>query len=359
MGIETSKNTADLFYYRPVSKWNLEPTQGLTNDFLRWAWAQLEQQDLLDPAGPIDWKPIWRVEENEQGERLLRYMKADPANAESCATCHNQYEKTQQVIEQRLASGIEPGKQWKQHQLLGALYINIPLQKVEIIARDQNKQTVLLVAAIALFAILLTGIVLARLFRQGQSLHQLSYQASHDALTGLVNRRGFERYIDRLYDENQFENEHVNHVLILMDLDGFKYVNDTYGHQSGDDLLIAIAKTLNEIVRSNDVVARLGGDEFAIILNDCPYEKARKIAADILRKVALSTIDIDGKTVSVGISLGMGCLSGDESVMDETIDAIDSACYEAKKNGKNQIYYLELGEAIKYIPPEVTNIYEK
>lgn len=358
VGIEASKNTAELFYYRPVSKWNLEPTQGLTNDFLRWAWEKLEAQDQLEPKGAIDWKPVWRVEVNEQGERLMRYLKADPAVAESCATCHNQYEKTQLVIDQRIESGVEPGKQWKQHQLLGALYINIPLKKVELIASDQNKQTVLLVAAISLFAILLTGLVLARLFKQGQSLSQLSYQASHDTLTGLVNRRGFERYIDRLYDENQFEKDQINHVLILMDLDGFKLVNDTYGHQAGDELLVVIAKTLGEIVRSNDIVARLGGDEFAIILNDCPYDKAKQIASDILQKVGKSSISAGNKLVGVGVSIGMGCLSGDESVMDETIDAIDSACYEAKKNGKNKIFYLENGGAREFSVSVVTGLYD-
>lgn len=348
IGLETSRNTAELFYYRPVSKWNLEPSQGLNNDFLIWAWSELEKQDKTNPTQAINWNPVWRVETTQDGVRYLRYLKADPASSQSCVTCHNQYEKTEQVISLRQQSNVENGKQWKLHQLLGALYVNIPLDKVEAISRTQNRQTIILIILISLLGILVSSLFLRRLFKQSQSLYLLSHEASHDSLTGLVNRRGFERYIDNLYDQAH-DNEHSKHVLCLMDLDGFKNINDTYGHLAGDELLIAIAKTLKKNVRSNDIVARLGGDEFAVVLDACPIDKAKKIAHTILNDVHNCEIKFAEHNIHVGISIGLGIIDYDIDSMDETIDAIDSACYAAKKNGKNQIFYVEGEQYRQYI----------
>ena len=100
----------------------------------------------------------------------------------------------------------------------------------------------------------------------------LAYQASHDALTGLINRREFE---SRLNDALQAarDSETVSHVLMYLDLDQFKVINDTCGHQAGDRLLKQITGVVQTRIRTTDTLARLGGDEFGVLLQDCTLDK--------------------------------------------------------------------------------------
>jgi signal transduction histidine kinase len=142
VGRAASANAHKLYEYKPISKWNLEPTQGLTDDFLRWAWPQLEQQDQSNPSAAIAWQPVSRFEMRD-GKRVLRYLSADPASQATCVACHNAYEKMPDVMALRDANGVQTGKQWKPHQLLGALYVTIPLEQAERIAGGQvNEATV-------------------------------------------------------------------------------------------------------------------------------------------------------------------------------------------------------------------------
>jgi len=106
----------------------------------------------------------------------------------------------------------------------------------------------------------------SRLFRQ------LSYQASHDALTGLINRSEFENCLVSSLDSAHSNPDH-SHALLYLDLDQFKVVNDTFGHIAGDELLRQIAELVKANIRSTDIVARLGGDEFGILLERCTEER--------------------------------------------------------------------------------------
>ena len=118
-----------------------------------------------------------------------------------------------------------------------------------------------------------------------RGLHrQMSYQATHDALTGLVNRREFERRLDEAAEAAR--RGEATHMLCYLDLDRFKIVNDTSGHLAGDSMLREVAKLLREAVRDSDTVARLGGDEFGMLLVGCPLDKARQIADDVCRSIA-------------------------------------------------------------------------
>src|SRR5690606_33739281 len=105
---------------------------------------------------------------------------------------------------------------------------------------------------------------------------QLAYTASHDALTGLTNRAAFEKALQRAEGDAQANG--TSSVLIYIDLDHFKAVNDTAGHAAGDELLRQIARTIRECCRTYDTVARIGGDEFAVILHGCPVAKGTSIA---------------------------------------------------------------------------------
>lgn len=164
---------------------------------------------------------------------------------------------------------------------------------------------------------------------------QLSYQATHDALTGLVNRREFERRLDEALTTARRGDG--MHVLCFLDLDRFKPVNDTGGHLAGDALLRDIARLLRARVRDSDTVARIGGDEFALLLAGCPLDKARQIADDVCRAVSEHRFVWKDRVYQIGVSIGVLELSRDSSSVEEALAAADSACYLAKKQGSGQV----------------------
>jgi diguanylate cyclase (GGDEF)-like protein/PAS domain S-box-containing protein len=164
---------------------------------------------------------------------------------------------------------------------------------------------------------------------------QMSYQATHDALTGLVNRREFERRL-----EEAIESGHRGdgqHVLCYLDLDRFKVVNDTSGHLAGDSMLREVAKVLRDAVRDSDTVGRLGGDEFGMLLMGCPLEKARQIADDVCRAVSDYRFVWKDKIFNIGVSIGLVEISRESGALEELLAAADSACYVAKKQGSGRV----------------------
>jgi diguanylate cyclase (GGDEF)-like protein/PAS domain S-box-containing protein len=164
---------------------------------------------------------------------------------------------------------------------------------------------------------------------------QMSYQATHDALTGLVNRREFERRL-----EEAIESGHRGdgqHVLCYLDLDRFKVVNDTSGHLAGDSMLREVAKVLRDAVRDSDTVGRLGGDEFGMLLMGCPLEKARQIADDVCRAVGDYRFVWKDKIFNIGVSIGLVEISRESGALEELLAAADSACYVAKKQGSGRV----------------------
>jgi diguanylate cyclase (GGDEF)-like protein/PAS domain S-box-containing protein len=164
---------------------------------------------------------------------------------------------------------------------------------------------------------------------------QMSYQATHDALTGLINRREFERRLAEALD-GAHEGE-TNHVLCFIDLDHFKVVNDSSGHQAGDALLREAAKLMRQAVRDSDTVARVGGDEFALLLPGCPLDKGRQIADDLARAVGEHRFVWKDRIHTIGASVGLVELARDSGTVEEILAAADSACYVAKKRGDGKV----------------------
>ena len=160
---------------------------------------------------------------------------------------------------------------------------------------------------------------------------QMTYQASHDALTGLVNRREFEHRLQEALDSAQAGD--IGHALCYLDLDRFKVVNDTCGHTAGDNMLREVAALIKEAVRDSDTVARIGGDEFALLLSGCPLEKARQIADDVVRSVAEYRFVWKDKIFSIGVSIGLVEIGRGVGTLEDTMSSADSACYVAKKQG--------------------------
>jgi len=164
---------------------------------------------------------------------------------------------------------------------------------------------------------------------------QMSYQATHDALTGLINRRDFERRCEEAIDRGQRGDG--QHVLCYLDLDHFKAVNDTSGHLAGDSMLREVAKLLRDAVRDSDTVARIGGDEFGMLLIGCPLEKAQQIADDVCRAVGEYRFVWRDKIFNIGVSVGIVEISRESGTLDELLAAADSACYVAKKQGTGRV----------------------
>jgi diguanylate cyclase (GGDEF)-like protein/PAS domain S-box-containing protein len=160
---------------------------------------------------------------------------------------------------------------------------------------------------------------------------QMTYQASHDPLTGLVNRREFERRLQEAMDSAQTGN--VGHALCYLDLDRFKVVNDTCGHTAGDNMLREVASLFKEAVRDSDTVGRIGGDEFALLLVGCPLEKARQIADDVVRSVNDYRFVWKDKIFNIGVSIGLVEIGAGGGAIEDIMNSADSACYVAKKQG--------------------------
>jgi diguanylate cyclase (GGDEF)-like protein/PAS domain S-box-containing protein len=174
---------------------------------------------------------------------------------------------------------------------------------------------------------------------------QMSYQASHDALTGLVNRREFERRLGEALEIARAGRQ--GHVMCYLDLDRFKVVNDTSGHLAGDNMLREVAALIREAVRDSDTVSRLGGDEFGVLLVGCPLDKARQIADDVWRAIAEYRFVWKDRIFSVGVSIGIVEITGETNSLEEIMSAADSACYVAKKQGDGHIHvYSSHDEAV-------------
>jgi diguanylate cyclase (GGDEF)-like protein/PAS domain S-box-containing protein len=173
---------------------------------------------------------------------------------------------------------------------------------------------------------------------------QMSYQASHDALTGLVNRREFERRLEEALEAARSTTQRA--VLCYLDLDRFKAVNDECGHTAGDGMLREVAALIRDAVRDSDTVGRLGGDEFGMLLVGCPLDKARQIADDVVRAVTDYRFVWKDKIFNIGVSVGLVELSRESGSLEDVISAADSACYIAKKQGGHVQVYSARDEAV-------------
>jgi diguanylate cyclase (GGDEF)-like protein/PAS domain S-box-containing protein len=165
---------------------------------------------------------------------------------------------------------------------------------------------------------------------------RLEHDAGHDYLTSLINRRQFEV---RLAAAIEATARHGGqHVIIYLDLDQFKVINDTLGHVAGDHLLTELAAELARIVRARDTLARLGGDEFAILAEHCAIDDGVHIADNLLRSINDFETQWEGIPLKVGASAGIASAGLDDASATEVLKRADSACYVAKELGRNRIY---------------------
>jgi len=175
-----------------------------------------------------------------------------------------------------------------------------------------------------------------------QATAQLAYQARHDSLTGLINRREFEvRAESALASARAGEAEHA---ICYLDLDQFKIVNDTCGHAAGDELLRQVTHLLKARVRGHDTLARLGGDEFGVLLEECHLEDALRVAEALRKMVEEYRFSWRDRLFVIGVSVGLVLLTRDSKSLAEVLSAADQACYAAKDKGRNRIQVFQLND---------------
>ncbi len=194
---------------------------------------------------------------------------------------------------------------------------------------------VILVFLVMTYFLLRINHLRKRTNRKLQELNAQLYElATTDSMTKLFNRRHFLESA-----ENEFLRQHRKHTqsaMLMMDIDFFKKVNDTYGHATGDAAIISVADQLKSSLRKYDLVGRLGGEEYAMMLVDCDIDKATDIAARLCREVEESDIVFDGNTINITISIGISPLLDNDTKVEQSLVRADQALYEAKENGRNR-----------------------
>jgi diguanylate cyclase (GGDEF)-like protein/PAS domain S-box-containing protein len=293
--------------------------RGMRRSQLRF-WATFERapvgMSLVDADGRIGeindalCNFLERSAESLPGELLTRF--ADPRDRSSL----------QQALEEE-ALGRNPG----QHRL-EARFIrpdrSVAWGKLSISSHDRTRDghpsTIVVIEDIS----------------ETRSLSaELAYQAAHDQLTGLANRREFERSLNQLLRENRLASQ--RHAVCLIDLDQFKLINDTFGHLAGDAVLVRLAERIHHCLRDGDLLARLDGDEFGVIMRNCGIETAARIAGRL--RDTVSTFEFRWEERPIQMSASIGVIEINHATQDAArlMQQVDLLCYEAKEQGRNQV----------------------
>ncbi|KVL94254.1 sensor domain-containing diguanylate cyclase [Burkholderia stagnalis] len=166
----------------------------------------------------------------------------------------------------------------------------------------------------------------------------IRHLARHDALTGLPNRHELHAELKRM-----LARRHGQAIGVMyLDLDGFKAINDRFGHHAGDEVLTQVAARLGETLPPGELAARIGGDEFVVVIRDTTMQACSLLAAQIIRQISAPYVLSIGETVTLGISIGIS-LDGDGDTPDDLIRQADSALYDAKTSGKGRFRFYSNG----------------
>ncbi len=233
--------------------------------------------------------------------------------------------------------------------LLNHLNQLVELEKVlsdEALAANQKtyKNTQKLMAGLVIAAILVSMLIAGFVIQRVTAANRkIAHQASHDDLTGLFNRRSFEQQLIQVIGHAQRSVEQYG--LLYIDLDRFKIVNDTCGHHAGDKLLIELTTMLKGRLRQGDMFARLGGDEFAIIASGNSFDDVVSLAEELRNMISDYVFSYEDQKFQVSLSIGVLPIYGDVTDIEAILTDVDSACYVAKKSGRNRVHVTQENDA--------------
>jgi len=332
VGREASAASDNRFRYQLFSKWNLEPTQGLNTDFQKWAWAKLKAQDQADPAGPIDWQPVWRFE-NLQGIQTLLYARADPAAAENCVACHNGLEQSVEILERRRLSEILVPKQWKQHQLMGAIQVEIPLDKVNTVVETQARHSLLwIMAGLGAGLFIATWFVMSD-FARTREIMRLSWLVSHDAATGFYNNRAIGPLLERLIGEARSSSHH--HALCYVHLIGLPGIA---ANKENDQLLKVVSNGLHSWLPAKVIIVRLHALHFALLIPNCSISGAQQAMDTLLHSIEGVQINGGANPLQLAANIGIVRVRAHTESADHALKEAENACRIAAAKGPNQYH---------------------
>lgn len=213
---------------------------------------------------------------------------------------------------------------------------NATLEALDATNRENKSIRLVLMLLIGVALLISSLIALYVINNLTKKNREIEYQATHDCLTGLINRREFEHRVTEAMRSSKVDN--VNHALMYIDLDQFKVVNDTCGHSAGDELLRQITHILGEDIRQTDTLGRLGGDEFGVLLNGCNLTEAALLGEKLKDVISGYRFSWSGKFFTIGASIGVVPITKDSNHVNDIFVAADEACYTAKENGRNLVH---------------------
>jgi len=221
---------------------------------------------------------------------------------------------------------------WKLGESAG--YLTINMNNEHIVSQSKNRlKYFMIILGIVIISFVVIGYFIKLLNKKLKDTQKnLIDQANHDPMTKLYNRRSFYHISKKILHLSQRNLEEV--YIIMLDIDNFKTINDTYGHDTGDKVIIELAKSLEKNIRKSDIAARWGGEEFIILFPNTNEKGALTKAENIRKSVASLKVKNVQFTVSIGVALFDYT---EDSKIDDTIKKADYALYEAKNSGKNKV----------------------
>jgi len=189
------------------------------------------------------------------------------------------------------------------------------------------------------YAVIFLGLLLYSSYSSNALIQQIYYQAQHDSLTGLFNRRYFMDYLEQML--HAFEKNNKFAYILLIDLDHFKTINDSLGHEVGDALLVEVSNRIKAYCEKSHLIARIGGDEFMIVSYEFERQSECKIAAEVfakaIGKILKETYVLDYHQLHISASIGVRFLDGNVEKKSQVMKEADIAMYEAKSDGRDSI----------------------
>ena len=218
------------------------------------------------------------------------------------------------------------------------------LEADQVAYGDKVQRLILaLISSTAFILVFLYGSLRRLSIEQRAAQARFAHQATHDSLTGLYNRPAVMEYIARKLADGEQEASLGGFALLLLDLDGFKTVNDSFGHDAGDDLLKQAAARIEVALRDSDYVARLGGDEFLIVVPQVSDdETAARVGKKLVEMIGAPYV-LTGRQSKVTVSIGISMFPKDARDRETLMKCADLALYEAKHAGRNQVCFYSPG----------------